>query len=286
MESNVLEKIILQQGQNMIHNALPRTLEPGYFFGPHCHENVELCLMLEGECDIIVNGQAVTVHAGEVMVIFSHIIHAFHMASDRPSHFLQMHFCPRSFLSMKPAVRDSLRLVQYMTDEHSAYLIRPYSPQLAYCLERICDEWAGEEVHHTALADTYVSEFILLLSREIEQSYRDIFVIHNPLAIKAIQYINGHLNRKISLADVAKSCNVTPRYLSEVFKAHVNITVNSYINIAKIDRATNYIGTDHLSVTETASRLGFTSTQYFAKVFKRYTGVSPSEFNWAQSPSV
>lgn len=31
MESNVLEKIILQQGQNMIHNALPRTLEPGYF---------------------------------------------------------------------------------------------------------------------------------------------------------------------------------------------------------------------------------------------------------------
>ena len=59
MESNVLEKIILQQGQNMIHNALPRTLEPGYFFGPHCHENVELCLMLEGECDIIVNGQAV-----------------------------------------------------------------------------------------------------------------------------------------------------------------------------------------------------------------------------------
>lgn len=286
MESSLLEKIVLQEEQHMIHNALPRTLEPGYFFGPHCHENVELCLMQEGECDIIVNGQTVTVHPGEIMVIFSHIIHAFHVASDRPANFLQMHFCPRNFFDMKPGVRDRLRLVQYMTDEHSAYLIQPYTPQLAYCLERICAEMAGSEVHHTALANTYVSEFILLLSREIEQSYRNVFTLHHPLAIRAIHYINDHLDQKISLADVARGCSVTPRYLSEVFKTHVNITVNSYVNIAKIDRATNYIGTDHLSVTETANRLGFTSTQYFSKVFKRYTGVIPSKFNWVKSPSV
>ena len=30
--------------QNMIYNALPRTLQPGYNFGPHCHKNVEVCM--------------------------------------------------------------------------------------------------------------------------------------------------------------------------------------------------------------------------------------------------
>lgn len=287
MYKNPVEELYLQQEQNMIHNALPRILEPGYSFGPHCHENVEVLLIQAGASDILVNGETVPVHAGEMIVLFSHVIHSFYVRSQEPCRFLQIHFCPNSFLDMTPQVIAKLRFISCMTDAHSTYLLQPCTAQMLSCVERICGEVDNKgEVHHTALANTYVAEMVFLLSREIEQSYRQVFTIRNPLAIRAISYISNHLDKKISLADVAKGCNVTPRYLSEVFKTHVNITVNAYINIAKIDRAVNFIGDTGMSVTEVAGKLGFSSTQYFSKVFKKYTGVSPSEFNWGHSPSV
>ena len=282
-----VELLYLQQTQNMIHNALPRVLEPGYAFGPHCHENVEVFLIQEGACVVTVNGESVPIHPGELMVVFSHVIHSQHVISQDPCRFLQIHFCPQCFFEMDARVRDGLKFISSMADAHSAYLLLPSSAQMRSCVERICAEAGNEgELHHTALANTYVSEMVFLLSREIEQGYRQVFVIRNPLAIRAISYISSHLDEKISLVDVARGCNVTPRYLSEVFKTHVNISVNSYINIAKIDRAVNYIGDSHMSVTEVAGKLGFTSTQYFSKVFKKYTGVSPSDFTWTNSPSV
>lgn len=77
---------------------------------------------------------------------------------------------------------------------------------------------------------------------------------------------------------MAKACQVTPRHLSGVFKDIINITVNDYINIAKVDKAMRWLTSTDLTMTEIASRLGFSSTQYFSTVFKRYTRVTPGEY--------
>lgn len=276
---NSVAGLLYHQEQNMIYNALPRTLQPGYRFGPHCHKNVEICMMTEGECDIIVNGETITVRTGEMMVIFSHMIHSFHMRSRHPASFLQMHFQPDSFSWVEPEVAAGVKFLSYMTDEHSAYLLQPFSEQLRSCMERICAEMnAKDEVLCGPLAKVYIYEMIFLLSREISQGYRRVFIIENPLAIRAIQYISEHMEEKISLTDVAEDCKVTSRYLSSVFKDTINITVNDYINIAKVDKAMRWLTGTELTMTEVASRLGFSSTQYFSTVFKRYTNVTPGEY--------
>lgn len=265
--------------QNMIYNALPRTLQPGYNFGPHCHKNVEVCMMTEGECDIVVNGETITVRTGEMMVIFPHMIHSFHMRSRRPAVFLQMHFQPDSFSWVEPDVAEEVKFLGYMTDEHSAYLLQPFSVRLRSCVERICTEMNNKEGKFSGpLAKIYIYEMVFLLSREISQGYRRIFVIENPLAIRAIQFISDQMEEKIGLVDVAKACQVTPRHLSSIFKEVINITVNDYINIAKVDKAMRWLTESELTITEIASRLGFSSTQYFSTVFKRYTHVTPGEY--------
>lgn len=273
--------------QNKIYNALQRTLKPGYSFGPHCHENMEICLMKEGECDIIVNGEPITVHKGELMVIFSHMIHSFHVRSDQPAVFLQVHFSPESFISEDLKVNESLKFLHYMTDAHSAYTFHSYTDQLLSCVERICQEMNNEEgVHSVALANIYIFEMLFLLSREIEQSVRKVFSINNPIAIRAIHFINQNINNNIALVDVAESCNVSKRYLSIIFKKYVNITVNDYIYIAKVDKAMNYICNTELSITEISSKLGFSSAQYFATVFKKYSGVTPKEFKTLRTKDI
>lgn len=270
---------IYHKEQNMIYNALPRTLQPGYSFGPHCHKNVEVCMMTEGECDIVVNGETITVRTGEMMVIFSHMIHSFHMRSRRPAQFLQMHFQPDSFSWVEPEVTAEVKFLNYITDEHSSYLLLPFSQRLRGCVERICTEMNSKtEEFCEPLAKIYVYEMVFLLSRELSQGYRRIFVIENPLAIRAIQYISDNMEKRLTLSDVAEACQVTTRHLSAVFKDTINITVNDYINIAKVDNAMRWLTGTEQSIAEIASRLGFSSTQYFSTVFKRYTRMTPGEY--------
>lgn len=265
--------------QNMIYNALPRTLQPGYAFGPHCHKNVEVCMMTEGECDIVVNGETITVRAGEMMVIFSHMIHSFHMRSRKTAAFLQMHFRPDSFAQEASAVGEEVKFLHYMNDERSSYLLQPFSDRLCSCVERICTEMNGEgETLHEPLAQVYVYEMIFLLSREIDQGFRRIFVINNPVVIRAVQYISDHMEGRVTLPEVARHCKVTARHLSNVFQEVLNITVNDYINIAKVDKAMRWLTESRLSMTQIADNLGFSSTQYFSTVFKKYTHVTPKEF--------
>lgn len=270
---------LYKKEQNMIYNALPRTLQPNYKFGPHCHKNVEICMMTKGECDIIVNGKTVTVHSGEMMVIFPHMIHSFHMRSRKPAYFFQIHFQPDSFSAVEPEVVEKVKFLGYMADERSAYLLQPFSQGLRACVERICEEMNNNEDEFcTPLARVYIYEMIYLLSREINQGYRRLFVIENPLVTRAIQFISNHMGEKIQLTDVANACQITSRYLSTVFKNVMNITVNDYINIAKVDKAMRWLTDTNLPHAEIASRLGFSSTQYFSTVFKRYTYVTPSEY--------
>lgn len=270
---------LYQKEQNMIYNALPRTLPPSYDFGPHCHKNVEVCMMTDGECDIVVNGENVTVRTGEMMVIFPHMIHSVHMRSSRPASFLQIHFRPDSFSGVDPEVAEKVKFLGYMIDERSAYLLQPFSPGLRACVERICGEMHTKaDEFCVPLAKIYIYEMIYLLSREISQGYRRIFVIENPLVIQAVQFISDHMGEKISLTDVADACHVSSRYLSTVFKDIMNITVNDYINVAKVDQAMRWLTASNLSITEIASRLGFSSAQYFSTVFKRYTHVTPVEY--------
>lgn len=273
--------------QNMIYNALQRTLKPGYFFGPHCHSNVEICLMKEGECDIIVNGEAITVHQGELMVIFSHMIHSFHVKSNQTAVFLQIHFSPENFIATDPKTNENIKFLQYMTDRHSAYTIHSFTDQLLSCVERICEETNNETcVYHVPLANIYIYELLLLLSREIEQSVRKVFSVNNPIAIRAIHFINQNMESNISLDDVAQNCNVTTRYLSKIFKKYVNITVKDYICIAKIDKAMSYICNSEFSITDISSKLGFSSAQYFSTVFKKYSGVTPKEFKTLRTKDI
>lgn len=265
--------------QNLIYNALPRTLPTGYSFGPHCHKNVELCMMTAGECDIVVNGERITVHSGELLIIFSHIIHSFYMTSAQPAYFLQMHFQPESLLGLSPDLTKNVRFLEFVSNEHTAYLYQPFSKELLHCVKRICHEVAdsGEPLHE-ALANTYIFEMVFLLSREIMENYRQVFSIDNPIAVAAISYISDSLDHRITLKEIANFCGVSTRRLTGIFQETVHISVNDYINIAKIDKAMRYITDTDKSMTEIASKLGFSSSQYFSTVFKRYTNTTPLEF--------
>lgn len=96
--------------------------------------------------------------------------------------------------------------------------------------------------------------------------------------MKAQKYVLLHLNKKITLSDVAKHLHLNPSYFSRMFKQHTHMNFIDYVNQMKMEEAKKLLDHTSESVESIAEKLGFESKGYFLKVFKKYYGTSPVEY--------
>ncbi|MBN2293400.1 MAG: AraC family transcriptional regulator [Pirellulales bacterium] len=92
------------------------------------------------------------------------------------------------------------------------------------------------------------------------------------------QYIAANSNKMLSLRQLADVANLSQSRLKARFKAEVGIPPADYIMRHKVEKAKHLLRTSRQNITQIAMGLGFSSTQYFAVTFKRYTGKTPSEY--------
>ena len=104
------------------------------------------------------------------------------------------------------------------------------------------------------------------------QSYKE----HVVANVKA--YIQENLNKRLSLHEVAAVFNFSPNYLSQLFSRYAKEGFVEYITSARISAAKEMLSRGELRIYEIAERLGFGSSFYFSKVFKKVEGISPSEY--------
>lgn len=93
------------------------------------------------------------------------------------------------------------------------------------------------------------------------------------------KYIETHLSDKLTLNNVSAVYGISPNYLSALFKKYNDCGFSEYITERKIAQAKKMMNEGNKKVYEIADILGFESAFYFSKVFKKYVGVSPSEYS-------
>ena len=94
---------------------------------------------------------------------------------------------------------------------------------------------------------------------------------------KAITCIDTDLSADLSLSTLAKMQNISPGYLSTVFKKETGKTVTEYINQQRVKHATHLLNTTKLQIQTIAQHCGIMDVHYFSKVYKKYTGKTPKE---------
>ena len=100
----------------------------------------------------------------------------------------------------------------------------------------------------------------------------------NHIVTNVKKYINIHVSERLSLNEVAAVFGISPSYLSQLFGKYNDLGFSEYINTCKINEAKRLLDEDSLKVYEVADRLGFESSFYFSKVFKKLEGISPSDY--------
>lgn len=93
-----------------------------------------------------------------------------------------------------------------------------------------------------------------------------------------LDYIYDHLHTRITIEDLADHVNLNPSYLSRLFKKEVGTPVSNYIQTKKIETAKKMLVYSEHSLSEIASTLAFPSQSYFTEIFRKKTGITPTEY--------
>lgn len=100
----------------------------------------------------------------------------------------------------------------------------------------------------------------------------------NRIVRNVKKYIKEHATEKLSLNEVASAFGISPNYLSQLFSRFNDCGFSEYINICKISESKRLLATGNYKVYEVADLMGFESSFYFSKVFKKYEGISPTDY--------
>lgn len=94
---------------------------------------------------------------------------------------------------------------------------------------------------------------------------------------KAVDYLGMHYNEQITLNKVAENVFVSTYYLSRMFKKELGQNFVDYLNELRMEKAKELLREGKYKTYQVAEMVGIPDAQYFSKLFKKYTGLTPKE---------
>jgi two-component system response regulator YesN len=101
----------------------------------------------------------------------------------------------------------------------------------------------------------------------------------------AVSYVATNYPEKLRLATAARLCDLSPFQFSRNFKREHGFTFRDFVVRLRIERAAELMKDSSVSVTEAAFVVGFNDLSYFARMFRRQFGVSPSHYRSENEPT-
>ncbi|MFA6507178.1 MAG: PocR ligand-binding domain-containing protein [Treponemataceae bacterium] len=100
----------------------------------------------------------------------------------------------------------------------------------------------------------------------------------NPIIKPALDYIRAHYAERFTLEDMASRCNISPSYFSKIFNRETGDNFAGFVNRTRVRKARELLLSSDQAITTMAMDLGFEDSGYFDKVFKKTTGLTPSDY--------
>ncbi len=100
----------------------------------------------------------------------------------------------------------------------------------------------------------------------------------NDLIRQAQEYIDSHFHKDMSLDDISRELNISPYYFSKLFKEETGENFVEYVTGRRMERAKHLLKSPDKSIKEICAEVGYSDPNYFSRIFKKYQGVSPTEY--------
>ena len=250
--------------------------------GRHRHNYFEVCLVLGGQGTFVHGGKTFALSAGDVFLAEPGVEHEI---SSRETRDLELIYFSFDIASGRSALGE--RHEDRLLDAFLAAR-RLWAPGGTLCARYAA--WLPSDTGDTLralgparLLETLALELIGVLAEPSALPKTTEKTVGSETVQRALDYINGHLQNRLTPSDLAGAIGVSPRQLRRLFRLHLGGTVVAEINRRKMNSAANHL-LMRFPVTEIAYRYGMEHPSQFTRAFKQAIGVSPREFQRRYTP--
>lgn len=192
----------------------------------------------------------------------------------------------REWIASAPAIRGGILAADQLRQVKNVFVVT------ATLVSRAAVQGGLETEEAFSLSDAFIQKCEVLNSMERITNLQYHMVLEfterverirfgkkpTQLTIAVTNYIRHHLSEPIRADEIAKELFMSRPYLSAKFKEESGETLTNFILVEKTEEAKRLLRYSEKSFTTIGSYLGFSSSGHFSRVFKKYTGQTPSEY--------
>jgi len=235
----------------------------------------------KGCVKIRADAEEITLEQGQIVFHKPNEFHSIRSLDSSPNFFVLAFSCPSAAMSLfdRYSTRLDKKLKGYLfsiiQEAEKTFTIPKNNPYLKK-LERKADAPLGGE----QLLKTYLEQLLIFLLHSITSQ---IYILPQkeegrPLVSAIRAYLADRVEMRIQIEDICGGFGFSRSYLSRLFQKETGQSLAQYATKLKIDKAKQWIRETDMNFAQIAVALAFENPQYFSWVFKRCTGMTPTEF--------
>ena len=240
--------------------------EKGFIFPGEAHKPLELTYVDKGSIHSVAEGKDFLLNQGDMVIYGPDQWHMQYADVDVSPSFITITFdlqgdFPQVLLNRKFTVPQSaVSVLQQMMREHDR--MDEYSEDaLICCLQMLLLTLLREQSAPTAKLRT-----------------TNAVNSENEIIRRAQQFISAHVRQKLTVPLVARHVDVSPSYLTALFRKNLQISPGEYIRRIKLQESKQMIREDNMNFTEIAAALQYSTVHHFSRQFKDKFGITPTEY--------
>jgi AraC family L-rhamnose operon transcriptional activator RhaR/AraC family L-rhamnose operon regulatory protein RhaS len=252
----------------------------------HTHADFfELVIVLAGSAEHIVGEERYLISEGDVFVIDSNTAHGYIGAKDfricnimfKPEIMLRDIYDIRktagfqALFVLEPQYASQMKFTSRLRLEHDRYL--SVRSDIDVMIKEFNARQEGWQTVVYAMFVRLIAELSRLYQSSADSGHSDIMKL-----AAATAYIERNFCDDISVADLAQMSGYSERQFSRLFHSAFSTTPNSYITELRLEKAQLLLRTTTTSVGEISWNCGFGDQNYFSRIFRQQTGLTPTEY--------
>lgn len=140
-------------------------------------------------------------------------------------------------------------------------------------ISRIVSEWNSRTPNYR---ERCTGLLYLLLCSQLDINHRELS--QKPLLSRAMEMLAEDYSQNITVAALAESCGISETYFRKLFARVYGMSPMAYISNQRISYARELLTNTSISVENVGYQSGYRDPAYFCRIFKKITGMSPSEY--------
>lgn len=241
--------------------------EKGFIFPGESHQPLELTYVDKGSIHSVADGRDIVLSQGDLIIYGPNQWHMQYSDVDVSASYITITFdlvgdYPDTMFNQKYTISQSaVPMLQWMLreqDRMDTYSADMLISLLQTMLVMMLREQTVPTTTKLRTANSVNSE--------------------NEIIRRAQQYISAHVREKLTVPLVARHVDVSPSYLTALFRKNLQISPGEYVRRIKLQESKQMIREDNMNFTEIAAALQYSTVHHFSRQFKDKFGITPTEY--------